>query len=290
MGERRFTDEEIIRIYNEDYIGKRMGGTSLAKKYNFAAFYDRFKMLGLKMRSNQEKNRKYSCNSDFFESIDTEEKAYWLGFLFADGFITSPQNNNNVKRVGLSLKESDCNHLEKFNKAISSNAIIRHYTVTTGYKIDTKYCRVIITDNKMAEDLISHGCVEHKSNILNPPIGVPEYLIKHFIRGFMDGNGSISISKYKYGFIYKIRFTSTDNVLKWIMNHLIKYKIIDKEYPLYKRKPTQIVSSFEFGGNNLAKKYLDYIYEDATVWLDRKHDRYIELLNLIKQKEEKKHA
>jgi len=288
----KFTDEQIIKIYNEDYIGKHMGGPALGKKYNcnHYYFYEAFKRLKLNIRNNQDKNRKYYCNSDYFETIDTEEKAYWLGFLYADGYISNPKKNNNIKRVGISIQERDFQHLEKFRKAISSDIPIHHYEVKQGYHIGSKYCRIIISDNKMAEDLIFHGCIEHKSNIIGVPIGIPKDLERHFIRGFMDGNGSISINNSKYGLSYKIRFTSTDNVLKWIMNHLIKYKIIDKEYPLYKRKPTHIVSSFEFGGNNLAKKYLDYIYEDATIWLDRKHDRYIELLNLIKQKEEKKHA
>lgn len=283
---RRFTDEEIIRIYNKDYIGKHMGIPSLKKEYKYD-FYDKFRQLGLTIRTNQEKNRRYYCDSDFFEIIDSEEKAYWLGFLYADGYISRPSaNTSGILRVGISLKDDDADHLEKFVKALNSNAPVCHYEVKQGYNPGSMYCRVILADNKLAHDLISHGCVEKKSNIIEPPMGVPEELERHFIRGFMDGNGSIKKSKTRNSIdAYDISFTSTDTLLKWIMHHLINHGILKREYPLYKRKPEHIVSSFEFGGNNLTKKYLDYIYKDATVWLNRKHDRYCELCNIIIKRE-----
>lgn len=288
---RRFTDEEIIRIYNEDYVGKHMGIPSLKKEYKYD-FYDKFRQLGLTIRTNQEKNRKYYCDSDFFEIIDSEEKAYWLGFLYADGYISRPSaNTSGILRVGISLKDDDANHLEKFVKALNSNAPVCHYEVKQGYKPGVMYCRVILADNKLAHDLISHGCIEKKSNIIEPPIGVPEELERHFIRGFMDGNGSITKNNNKYpkdGYSYTIKWTSTDAVLLWIMRHLIKNNILQHEYPLYKRKQEHIVSGFEFGGNKLTKKYLDYIYKDATVWLNRKHDRYIELLDYFQKCEDNK--
>lgn len=241
------------------------------------------------MRSNQEKVKKYTCNSDYFKDIDTEEKAYWLGFMYADGYITSnPNNAANIKRFGVSLMDGDTHHLEKFNLAIKSDYPINHYTVTQGYKIGAGYCRIIICDDKFVRNLMSHGCIERKSNIVNPPTGLPEEFEKHFIRGFMDANGSVVENNTKYGLSFTIKWASTESVLKWIMNHLIKNKILKHEYPLVKRKEEHIVSSFEFGGNYLVKKYLDYIYNGASVWLDRKHDRYLKLCDLLTERENKK--
>ncbi len=71
---------------------------------------------GVEMRSNKQNSRKYSVNDDYFSIIDTEEKAYWLGFIFADGYIS----NKNGKRVGITLKSSDRDHIIKFAKAISA--------------------------------------------------------------------------------------------------------------------------------------------------------------------------
>lgn len=284
----RFTDEEIKRIYEEDYIGKHMGCPSIDKKYN-CYIHAAFKRLGLPMRNNQEKNRHTTCDSEYFKDINTKEKAYWLGFMMADGFILS--NKNGIKRAGLSISEVDLNHLIKFNKAIKSNIPIHTYEVTQGFNTDKRYCRLIISDDIFAGHLVSHGCIEHKSNIIKPPTGVPKELERHFIRGFMDGNGSISISQMNGRPLYKIRFCSTDDMLNWIMDHLIDNSIIKRRYPLTKRKPEHIVSNIEFGGNRLSQKYLDYIYDDATIWLDRKYNRYLDLLELNnKTKYNKKEA
>lgn len=242
------------------------------------------------MRNNQEKNRKYICDTDYFKNIDTEQKAYWFGFIYADGYITKNNNSNSIMRFGLNIMEGDFEHLNKFKNAISSNIPIHHYKVIQGYKIGADYCRIIISDDKFVRNLMAHGFIERKSNIIEPPIGIPENLERHFIRGFMDANGSIAQNKVlnSDSYSYTIKWSSTENVLRWIMNHLIKNRILDHEYPLRKRKEEHIVTSFEFGGNYLVKKYLDYIYDGATVWLDRKHDRYIKLCNLLNKRETKR--
>lgn len=283
-----FTDEEIIRIYNDEYIEKHHGGTTLERKYG-CSFYDDFHRLGLELRDNREKNRKYSCNTDYFKDIDTEEKAYWLGFMYADGYISHQQYDEDIKRFGISIMENDVKHLEKFSKAINSTYPINHYTVRQGYKIGAKYCRIVISDDMFARNLMNHGCIEHKSNIVEPPIGLPKIYEKHFIRGFMDANGCIARCETKSGSLsFTIRFSSTESVLNWIQDHLIENNIIFRKYPLRKRKEEHIVTAFDFGGNYLTKMYLDYIYSDATVWLDRKHDRYLELCNLIYERNNNK--
>ncbi len=281
----KYSDQEIIEIYNEKYLKQHIGGITLSRQYG-VTFYPDFERLGLKMRNNQEKNRQYHCDRNYFRMIDSEEKAYWLGFIYGDGYITHPTGNSiDSLRFGMSIMNDDINHLEKFKKAIHSDAPIHTYSVSEGYKIGTKYCRIIIGDDEFTRNLVLHGVVEQKSNIMNPPIGVPEELERHFIRGFMDANGSIKITtepRISFG----ISFTSTRSVLTWIMNHLIKNNILSHEYDFRKRKENHIVEAFEFGGNYLVKKYLDYIYDGASVWLDRKYDRYIQLCNLLQKREE----
>jgi hypothetical protein len=279
-------NETVLRIYYEDYVGKHMGCPALKKKYG-VDFNEPFARLGLKIRNDQEKNKKFYCNSDYFETIDTQEKAYWLGFIFADGYVSKPEGKK-FARFGISLQDGDGGHLEKLRAALESDVPIHHYEVSQGYKVGSKYCRIVISDDKLANDLIKHGCVEHKSNILKPPTNLPYELRRHFIRGYMDGNGSISITNTKYGQSYAIKWAGTDDILLWIMEHLISDGVITRRYPLHKRKKEQIVSSFDFGGNNLSKKFLDYIYKDATVFLDRKHERYIALTNIIKERESRK--
>ena len=277
-------DDEIRRIYYEEYIGKHYGGTKLKSLYG-KSFYKDFHRLSLQLRNNHEKNRLYTCDEQYFEHIDTEEKAYWLGFIYADGYVSRV---NNSMRFGLSIMNDDIDHLRKFQKAISTDTPIHEYTVTSsGYKIGAKYCRIIIANDKFANNLVNQGCYEHKTKILEPPRFLPKDLEKHFIRGFLDGDGSITQNNSKYGLSYTIRWTSTDSMLLWIMSHLIDHDIIQHPYKLYKRRKTDTVSSFEFGGNNLTKKFLDYIYNGASIWLDRKHNRYLSLCDIINKREKK---
>lgn len=277
------TEEEVKKIYQEEYIDKHIGGCSLSKKYS-CDLYNLFKKYNLPMRNNKEKNKKYTCNVSYFKQIDSEKKAYWLGFIMADGYIGV---NNGNKRFGISINVNDINHLYNLKNELSATNPINTYRVSQGYKIGTEYCRLIITEEHLVEDLIKQGCVEHKSNILQPP-NIEKSLRKHWIRGFMDGNGSIVIHNTQYGDSFSISFTSTDNVLNWIMDELIEDEVLERRYPLDKRKQEQIVSEFSFGGNDLVKKYCDYIYKDATVYLQRKYDRYVQLQNIIINRDNKK--
>ena len=282
-----FTDEEVINIYNTDYIGNHMGCPSLKKKYGYD-FYLRFKKLGLEIRNNHEKGLTYTCDIDYFKVIDTEQKAYWLGFCYADGYILNT-NMPGYYKFGISIGSVDYNHLEKFKQAINYSGSIHEYTVTSsGYKIGTKYCRIIISQTEFANNLIAHGCVPNKSNIIEPPIGIPDELIRHFIRGFMDANGSISSTDTEYGPNYTVKICSTESVLTWIQDYLFDNGILDSKHPFNKRKQEHIVTAFGFGGNYQVKRYLDYIYKDATVWLDRKYERYQELCGLITEREANK--
>lgn len=289
MESKDITYDLIKEIYDEEYIKNRLGTPTLKKKYGFDVA-SKFYKYGFKLRNHREKNKKYFCDSEYFKEINTEEKAYWLGFMMGDGYISSPTVDSKYKRFGVSIKQSDYNHLVKFRNAIQSNVPINEYEVTqSGYKIGTKYCRIILSDHVFADYIMQQGCVEHKSNILQPP-NILQELERHWIRGYMDANGSIAItkpSKTNSKPSYEIKFIGTDVVLNWIMDVLIRDNIIKRKYPMYKRKPNQIVSCFEFGGNYLSQKYLDYIYKDATVWLDRKYDRYIQLLQINKEKDYK---
>ena len=285
--QKKWEEAEIRKIYEEDYLGKHIGTTTLSKKYN-VYIYDQFKKYGLELRNDVEKSKKYYCNSNFFEQLNTEEKAYWYGFILGDGYIST--SSKSTKKVGIALQDGDFKHLVKFNEAIQSTYPIHHYECKSGYKINTKYCRVTIVDNTLANDLIRHGCVEHKTNIAKPPYTLDFFLRRHFIRGYFDANGSIAITRGKENHIdtYEIKFAGTDDILLWIMNHLIEEKIIHKIYPLYKRKDYQIVSAFDFGGNNLCLKFLEYIYKDATVWLERKYQRYVNLKKIVEERDAKK--
>lgn len=288
-------EKDLIEyIYNEYYIKQKLSMKKIGEIINKSSYTisDKFKKYNLEARNCRDMKLKYNCNEDYFKMIDSEKKAYWLGFLSADGYIQKTSTKGCSRKVGLSLVDSDIRHLEKLKKDIETNTPIKVYQCKgKSYSLDTKYCRLIMTSEKLASDLIDKGCVEHKSNIIKFPTEeqVPYSLLRHYIRGYFDGNGSITIvrankDKNRNTVSYKIRFTSTEDMLNGIQNHLLNEGIIKRLYPLSKREQEHIVSNFEFGGNLQSYKFLKWLYEDAEVYLDRKYERYLSLKKYIEQK------
>src|SRR5690606_24292057 len=108
---------EIRRLYLEE----RLSSLNISKKFNVSSptIQKLLRKEGI-IRRVGESNLKYAQDNDFFKNIDTEEKAYWLGFLYADGYITQ----NNQLRINLSIEDE--NHLLKFYNSINSNRSIKY--------------------------------------------------------------------------------------------------------------------------------------------------------------------
>lgn len=129
---------------------------------------------------------KYNFKEDIFSKIDTAEKAYWLGFLYADGSVSSNSNT-----VSIALKEEDKEHLLYFEKflAMSQSSL--------KYDEKTKSYRFSVTREKIANDLKNLGFNAQKSYDVTTIVwdNIPELFKKDFILGLWDGDGSFSISK-----------------------------------------------------------------------------------------------
>jgi len=215
--------------------------------------------LGLKF------DRKYNYDADFFESIDTEEKAYWLGFLYADGYVSKTSAINTSYTVGIDLMRSDENHLKKFNKSINGNFELVYRERERWNKIHS-ICSIRVYCKKMVEDLINNGCTYNKTFDIKMPI-LQEHLIRHFIRGFFDGDGSIFKRKGRDYLLCNITSASED-FLKSIRE--IIYNIGITSYIVSDRNHFQLGIS----GKDSAYNFLKYMYEDSTFYLDRKHKLY----------------
>lgn len=218
--------------------------------------------------------RKYKFNEDFFEKIDNEIKAYWLGFLYADGNVYIPNMNIGKTKGGtieISLKKEDDYHLYNFVNDINGNIPIKYRKVKLN---DNSYdaCRVLIGSIKMASDLINKGCVPHKSLILTfPNIEiVPESLLNHFIRGYIDGDGSVVFNTYETYDNFFVSLLGTRDFLEGVKNTLEKNNIKCSNIKSSKSK-AYILNIY--GANNLTKLY-NYLYTNATRFLGRKLDKY----------------
>lgn len=219
---------------------------------------------GLEIRSNAFNSRRYILDEKVFDIIDTEEKAYWLGFLYADGCVHENSND-----ISLSLSIVDINHLEKFKTFLSTNRSVRTYSK----KIGADYSKLVATSANMKESLIRKGCVPNKTIILTFP-DLNDDLILHFIRGYFDGDGSITyVSTQKE---YKFRICGTYEFLSSIK------EILNINNPLRQRWPERNINNWEIdiGGNVQVYKKLKLLYENSTIYLDRKFDRFCQLRSL----------
>lgn len=214
-------------------------------------------------------NRKYFFDEDIFDIIDTEEKAYWLGFLYADGCVNSITNE-----IELSLQASDRNMLEKFvNFFQASPSIpIKEKIITINDKT-FDVCKVSIFSKKIKKDLVKHGCCPNKSLILSFPKTIPDNLMNHFLRGILDGDGCINTYKDKRGTMHVIASLTTSYEFGYDYEEfLIEKKIF---YRHTKPQKTGKAYTFAHGGNVQCKKLFDYLYSNATIYLERKHNKFI---------------
>lgn len=201
--------------------------------------------------------RVFDLNDDYFSIIDTEQKAYFLGLLFADGNVYMKRN-----RVQLTLSNEDAYIIKKLAQCVNYQGKL--------YIDRGKYTKLILNSKKMCDDLIKLGCTPNKSLTLTFPIdSVPKELLNHFIRGYFDGDGHISRDKKLVNDYYHINITSTESFLMTLKNILAENNIIVGT--LYKRYKDKEISAHTFYvKNKSAIEFVNYIYKDASLFLSRK--------------------
>lgn len=237
---------------------------------NHQKIYNDFRNNGLKTKDDRTKSLKYTCDEHYFDIIDTQDKAYWLGYIYADGYITS-----NMKYFGISLSRKDEYILYNLNEDLSSTYKIKRYDVKSGYKVGCEYSRLLICNPTLVNGLCNNGVLPHKTDILMPP-NLNDDLIRHFIRGYFDGDGCVTMSKN----IGDVEILSTEPILDFIQQNLYDNSVIDRFYPYSKRKPNQIVSRFRFGKIQSILNFFHYIYDGSNRKLERKYNKFIEIFTV----------
>lgn len=221
-------------------------------------------------------HNKTKFNENVFDSIDTEEKAYWLGFLFADGYIDSSPLKSNRKSYysfGLALQIRDINHLLKFNKFIQHN---KTNIITYTNDPIRPSCRWCIRNKHLWETLNSLGHTPQKSlNLKFPNLDIfkNKSLIRHFIRGYFDGDGCLTYDRgynKKLGNYMKPRlgFIGT----KMFLSELTKQ--INLSYRWSHDKRHKNVTWTMWYNRDESYKLMRWLYDDCSIYLDRKYELY----------------
>lgn len=257
-----YKDKSVLTDNNKAIITKKFnsGNTinSIALQFNLnhSIVSNTLKGLGINTMPS-------TFDEHSFDVIDTEEKAYWLGFLYADGNVSNTKNE-----VGITLQSSDIKHLYKFKTFLKSSKI-------PTLNVSEKYnrCRFSVSNQHFKESLIKHGCFPQKSLILKKP-SLDCVYIKDFIRGYFDGDGCLT---YSYTNPYKsekitisCKIVGTFDFLTWIKSVLEKELIIGNISKCKNKKLFEISFSKK---NSLS--FVNYIYNNCNVYLDRKYKRFL---------------
>lgn len=251
-------------------LSKTMSQKSIASKYGRTQSGIRLILMRngiIKLKKSRLNMSHLALDVDYFKEINSPDKAYWLGFICADGCINKTNN-----KITLSLK--DLKAIEDFKKTIGAEHTIskreifdkRTNKTYTGYSIQ-------ITNELFVVHLINLGVTSNKTNKLEFP-NIDEKYYSYFIAGLFDGDGS-AILRGKEKNRLTMNLISTNEVLSFIKTYILhKFNIQSKYYcRVTPNKPNVWKMSLYAD----AHKFLEFIYGDDTFkyYLKRKHDIYL---------------
>lgn len=272
-----WSDEELDFVRN-NYMEMKTSDISQILSRTMNAIELKAARMGLKKYP-------YTCNYHYFDNIDTEEKAYWLGFLTADGWINKSEKTN-AGVTGIELQYGDIEHLRKFNKSIRGN-----YQITDRWRacsISTKdpnkkhhTCVIRIFSLTMYKTLCNLGFCDNKTYDFCIP-EIRKDLVRHYIRGYFDGDGCFTFTNktFHINFVTASKMLNDDvaKILEFENFNFIKNSYInDFNTIMYKLDVYRIKDKI---------KFLDWIYQDCNIYLDRKYKKYLKVKNRYRDNDE----
>nr|DAF81145.1 MAG TPA: Intein splicing domain [Caudoviricetes sp.] len=210
----------------------------------------------------------YSKASSVFKKIDTEEKAYWMGFLYADGYMDDRKHC-----ISLCLKEEDKSMVLQFRKFLGLGPKKLHKKTKNINNKQFYSYEFSVNNRELYDCLINLGCFPRKTYKLRFPTQrqVPSEFIRHFVRGYFDGDGSVTHSGLN-GSKISIEMLGTKDFL---MDY---QKWTGFTHNLYNFNHSDISRSIYCGAKAII--VLDNLYKDSNIYMSRKYEKYLYLRRL----------
>ena len=259
---KEFSESEIltiIELYQSNWTLAKIGGYFHTKTTPIKRVLSG---VGIPRRTQTGKCR---IDEMYFETIDTEHKAYFLGLLFADGCVFKSRSGS--FGIRLELVKRDGELVEKFKEETQAT-----------YKLSLKQTKnenwddkvgITITNDKFTQHLMSKGCVPNKGTICKIPFNrLPTEMVRHFIRGYFDGDGCLTYTDKHYVYPNVNLCVSKifgDQLRNYLLELDIKSSIRHKKSGIYSISVEK----------RQAMKFLIWTYEPSLVKLSRKHNRYL---------------
>lgn len=264
MGSRIFTDQEeqeIAKIYKSGISTRaiaRIYGLS-GKTVVIAAL----KRTGTKQRSPAERNRKHYIDPHTFDVIDTQEKAYWWGFIYADGYV------GRERSLAVTLKRSDINHLIELKTFLKAEHPVKRCIQKTngkGYPTAQFYA----TDQHLGKRLVELGITVRRKEFFKVKHNLPSELAQHWIRGVFDGDGHVSTIGSRRP---EVNFSGNIEMLRFIREALHEGTGLRADQLIYKHSFADL-TYLAYTGRLQDKAIGEFLYKNATIYLERKWDRF----------------
>lgn len=199
---------------------------------------------------------------DYFDVIDTENKAYYLGLLLADGSKATGRN-----AVSIDLQEPDSYILNTLREEAAPHVELKTYPNHGVYRNHLRV-RLLMTNKRLATSLVKLGMVPQKSTLLGAATDIDECLRHHFVRGYFDGDGSAYRQDVGNHVRLRVGMRGTEAFLRSLLPWLpVPMKVrFNKQWEIYTSKHFDCMDLCE------------WMYTDATTFLERKHQKFSALV------------
>lgn len=258
--------DTLIKTYEDS--GRSMRATAKVLGTSEKSIMRRMKEYGIEW----DKKVFYPCNEDFFDELN-EKSLYWLGFLATDGNV---YKHNYTYTVSLKLAKKDEDHLLKFKEDTRSLSPI-HNTIKKANsdafkKKEYPAVQITLSSEKIFNRLAEFNIVPQKTHIYRFPEQLKNHPdVRHFIRGCLDGDGWWRLHKNNgknQAIEVRVGMCGTPTFVREMFD-IIREKLNINSGSYYIRKSGK-TADFEFCAKDDVKKIADYLYRDATIYLERK--------------------
>jgi len=260
---RNLTSSEIEEVCRRYRAGETTYQLAEAFGVSRPAICQHLRNIGQRRRTTSETKRRYYCEESFFSNIDTQEKAYILGFIATDGCI----KKNDVLSIGLQVR--DANHLQEIAKTFSD------YPVRVYREAKTPCCNLTIRSKQIVNDLANFGITPRKTYTVGWPC-LRSDLYRHFVRGAFDGDGSFFLCDR--GKLH-VSFIGNEHLSPAIQSHLRQecgLPSVKFEVKMRTKDPDKIATfSWRYNCSQHVLPIVNWLYEGATIYLPRKRDKVL---------------
>ena len=254
----RLPKEKIIQLYISG-----LSTHKIAKIYSCSppTISSLLKEAGIVVKSNVETVKLYAINATFFDSIDTPDKAYFLGFIAADGYV-----NNKYQQLRITLHKDDIEVLENLKKAIGYTGQIKHRLMKSGNKWYTRV-DLCMVNKHIVDSLNKLGIIQKKSLVLQFPI-IDSILYADFLRGYFDGDGSVHKPNC-------FSLVGTEQFLTKCQEILMSNCKLNKTKLDY----FSSIPTLRYNGKIQLKRIFDFLYTPNCIKLIRKYNKFLSVMS-----------